>query len=185
MSTNEFASNAKGNTGVSLGATALGISILDLIQNGTLAGLFGGGNNEQAKLLAENTLLKSQQYSDQQTRPIFVEQARQAEQLVGLRNEMVLREQITDGKIAATAQAAAAGLSQVQMAHAALKQVVDSFSSAYVEGRRVTPLPQPAPVPPPYWPPYPFPVFAPPVVEQPTTPAGSSDATSGTKAAKG
>lgn len=186
MSTNEFASNAKGNTGVSLGATALGISILDLIQNGTLAGLFGGGNNEQAKLLAENTLLKSQQYSDQQTRPIFVEQARQAEQLVGLRNEMVLREQITDGKIAATAQAAAAGLSQVQMAHAALKQVVDSFSSAYVEGNRVTPLPLPAPVPPPYWPPYPYPpFFPPPVVEPPASAAGSSETTSGSKAARG
>lgn len=122
--------------------------------------MLGGENNRNAALQAENTLLKSQMYTDQQTRPMAVEQARQAEQLVALRNEMGLREQITDGKIAATAQAAAAGISQLQMAHANLKQVVDSFSSAYVEAGRVTPLPAPNPFPPvppygpypPYWP---------------------------------
>lgn len=177
---NEYASNAKGNYAATIGSVGFGLAALPLLNNGFLGGLFG--NNEQAKLMAENTMLKSQQYSDQQLAPVRIEQARQAEQIIALRTEMVLREQITDGKIAATAQAANAGISQVQMALGMLKQTVDSFSSAYVEAGRVTPLPAPNPFPPvpPYgpYPPY-WPFFPPPA----TPPA--TDATKGTTTTTG
>lgn len=184
---NEYASNAKGNTGVALGSVGLGLAALPLLNNGGLGGLLGGGINEQAKLMAENTMLKSQQYSDQQLMPVRMEQARQAEQIIALRTEMGLRDQIIDGKIAQTAQAATAGISQLQMAYGALKQTVDSFSSAYVEAGKVTPLPAPNPFPPvppygpypPYWPywPYSSPPAAPPTGD--VTKTGTSTATGG------
>ena len=178
MSTNtQYASNAKANTALSLGTVGFGISILDALQNGLLSGIFGGGNNEQAKLMAENTLLKSQQYSDQQTRPIVVEQARQAEQLVGLRNEMMLREQITDGKIANSVLTVNNGMTMLQGALSCLQRTVDGISSTYVPAGKVTPLPQPAPVPPPFWPPFP------PVPVVTVTPPATGGATGGTDAA--
>lgn len=185
MAENEFASNAKANTGVSLGAVGLGLAALPLLNNGALGGLLGGGISEQSKLLAENTLLKSQQYGDQNLTPVRIEQARQAEQIIALRTEMGLREQITDGKIAATAQAANAGISQVQMALGMLKQTVDSFSSTYVEAGRVTPLPAPNPFPPvpPYgpYPPY-WPFFPPPATPPAADTTKASGGTTGTGA---
>ena len=78
----EFASNAKGNTGVALGATGLGLGSLALLGgNGILGNLFGGGNcvcsenmvvnryelgQEQkiAELTADKKLLEATIYTD-------------------------------------------------------------------------------------------------------------------------
>lgn len=77
----EFASNAKGNTGVALGATGLGLGSLALLGgNGILGGLFGGNcgcsenmtinryelGQEQkiAELTADKKLLEATIYTD-------------------------------------------------------------------------------------------------------------------------
>ena len=67
----QYASNGKGNLGVTLGAIGTGLGAL--AGAGGLAGLFGvqGGNLEdrpvtryEMGLITENTLLKANQYSD-------------------------------------------------------------------------------------------------------------------------
>ena len=73
----EFASNAKANTGVALGATGLGIAVANALGNGGLGGLvgniFGGNNNNAAipQLLAENAMLKSENYSDKVGKEVY------------------------------------------------------------------------------------------------------------------
>ena len=77
----EFASNAKANTGVALGATGLGIAVANAMGNG-LGGLFGnlfGGNYAQQGLAlnalaqkdAEISLLKSENYSDKIGKEVY------------------------------------------------------------------------------------------------------------------
>lgn len=77
----EFASNAKANTGVALGATGLGIAVANAMGNGGLGGLVGnlfGNNAAQAanagyisQLQAENSLLKSENYADKVGREVY------------------------------------------------------------------------------------------------------------------
>lgn len=72
----EFASNAKANTGVALGATGLGIAVANALGNGGIGGLLGnvlGGNNNTAipQLLAENAMLKSENYSDKVGKEVY------------------------------------------------------------------------------------------------------------------
>lgn len=77
----EFASNAKANTGVALGATGLGIAVANAMGNG-LGGLFGnlfGGNYAQQGLAlnalaqkdAEIAMLKSENYSDKVGKEVY------------------------------------------------------------------------------------------------------------------
>ena len=98
----EYSSNAKGNTGVALGATALGLSTLGLSGNnngcgngGLLGGLFGGNNdnscNVSEKELAYSTALASceaKRYADQIAREesnlIFMEARRQDERIASV-----------------------------------------------------------------------------------------------------
>lgn len=57
----EYASNAKANTGVALGAVGTG---LNLLQN-CLGGVVGGGANPQVQaVMLENAQLKAEKYSD-------------------------------------------------------------------------------------------------------------------------
>lgn len=173
MATQEYASKGVAGTGLGLGIAGTALALLEN-NGGLLGGLLGGGN-KTAELMAENTLLKAQQYTDHQVCPVRVEQARQAEQINCIRGQMDLREQIIDGKIAQATLAANNGMTALQGALACLQRTVDGISSTYVPAGKVTPLPQPAPVPPPFWPPYPFPPV-PPVV----TPPATGGATGGT-----
>lgn len=84
----EFASNAKANTGVALGATGLGIAVANALGgccNGGLGGLFNGlfGNrccnngtealalNALAQKDAEIAMLKSENYSDKVGKEVY------------------------------------------------------------------------------------------------------------------
>lgn len=81
----EFASNAKANTGVALGATGLGIAVANALSNGSLnlGGLFGNRQSEIAagtaslalnKLAekdAEIAMLKSENYSDKVAKEVY------------------------------------------------------------------------------------------------------------------
>lgn len=67
----EYASNAKGNTGVALGSVALGTSVLNSLAsgNGILGGILGGGNAAaiNAAKDAEIAQLKAERYCDNVT----------------------------------------------------------------------------------------------------------------------
>lgn len=82
----EFASNAKANTGVALGATGLGLAAAQILGNsnglgGLLGNLFGGNQqglalNALAQKDAEIAMLKSENYSDKIGKEVY-EQHRQ------------------------------------------------------------------------------------------------------------
>lgn len=173
----EYASKGVAGTGLGLGIAGTALALLENNGNGLLGGLFGNNNAKMADLVAENTLLKSQQYTDQQTRPMVVELARQGEQINCINNQMALREQIVDGKIAQSALVANNGITQLQGALACLQRTVDGIASTYVPAGKVTPLPAPNPFPPvpPYGPP-PYPPFwpFPPPVASPTVQGGTT-----------
>lgn len=87
----EFASNAKANTGVALGGTALGLSALPLLSNCGLGNILGnlfGGNNRAvtdmqyiAGLQAENAMLKSENYSDKVGKDVYAQTLQDNRQL--------------------------------------------------------------------------------------------------------
>ena len=78
----EYASNSKGNTGVTLGAIGTGLSILNGLGNGGILGGWGGGAMRTAGALAEGQLcaglmaevqgLKAEKYADKNTADVFV-----------------------------------------------------------------------------------------------------------------
>jgi len=78
----EYASNSKGNTGVTLGAIGTGLSILNGIGNGGILGGWGCGAARTAGALAEGQLcaglmaevqgLKAEKYADKNTADVFV-----------------------------------------------------------------------------------------------------------------
>lgn len=77
----EYASNSKGNTGVTLGAIGTGLSILNGIGNGGILGGWGGGAMRTAGALAEGQIcaglmaevqgLKAEKYADRNTADVY------------------------------------------------------------------------------------------------------------------
>ena len=82
----EFASNAKANTGVALGATGLGLAAAQALNNGGLGGILSGlvgGNNQQGLALnalaqkdAEIAMLKAENYSDKVGKEVYEQHRR-------------------------------------------------------------------------------------------------------------
>lgn len=82
----EFASNAKANTGVALGATGLGLAAAQMLGNGNglggiLGNLFGGNQqglalNALAQKDAEIAMLKSENYSDKVGKEVYEQHRR-------------------------------------------------------------------------------------------------------------
>lgn len=82
----EFASNAKANTGVALGATGLGIAAAQALSNGglgnALSNILGGGNqqglalNALAQKDAEIAMLKAENYSDKVGKEVYEQHRR-------------------------------------------------------------------------------------------------------------
>lgn len=81
----EFASNAKANTGVALGATGLGLAAAQALGNGGLGGILGNlfGGNQQGLALnalaqkdAEIAMLKSENYSDKIGKEVYEQHRR-------------------------------------------------------------------------------------------------------------
>lgn len=123
------------------GAWTGGIGTLFGLVNGGLARLFGGPgpfpppggpgapvSQEVLALTAENSVLKSQVYTDGQTRPLAVEQARQGEQIACLEKQMGLRQQIVEQKIDNVAQVSALGMQCLQQAVAGIQQALGSVT---------------------------------------------------------
>lgn len=151
----EFATTGKGNAALATGITGLSIAGLQAIApGGILSGIFGPrppfppfpppGPDPYNALLAENTLLKSNQYTDQSTLETKLEVARQGERLQALKEQQVLYNQIIDGKIALSTQTATAAFQQTQQAIACLQATVSQIALPFVPGYKINP-----PYPPP------------------------------------
>ena len=179
----EFASKGVAGTGLGLGiaGTALG-----LLNNGN-GNILGGRliikyKQQQDKineLMTENTYLKATKYTDEAVNPLRIEVTRLQAENVCLNKQLDLREQIMEGKITNVAQAANAGISQLQCAINCLQNTVSGIASTYVPAAKVTPLPAPNPFPPappygPYW------IPVPPMQPMPPPVPPASGAASGT-----
>ena len=179
----EYAGKGVAGTGLGLGIAGTALGVLNGGADGLLGGLLGGGN-KVGQLMAENTELKANKYSDDKMLPYIVEQAKQGEQIKALEQKFGMQMEIVDGKIANAVLTTNNGLTQLQGALNCLQRTVDGISSTYVPAAKVTPLPQPNPFPPvppygPYLPPFPPFVPVPPVVVAP--PATDAAAAGGAK----
>lgn len=124
------------------GAWSGGIGTVLGALNGGIARLFGapgpfppppGGpgapvSQEMLALTAENSTLKAQIYTDGQTRPLAVEQAKQGERIACLEKQMDLRQQIVEQKIDNVAQTAALGMQCLQQTVAGIQQALGSVT---------------------------------------------------------
>ena len=147
-----------------------------------------------AALVAENTQLKAQVYTDGQVKELNAEicslrqevtkqggeiaclNMRTDERFAAAEKTAVLQQEITDGKIARVADAATCGINNLQCSLNCLQQTVAGITRTYVPAGSVTPLPAPYPFPP--SPPYlPFPPVMPTV--QSGTQSGTTETTGG------
>lgn len=158
----EYASKGVGagalTTGI-IGTSLAGLMALNGNGGNLLGGLFGN-NDKMATLMAENTQLKSQVYTDSQVKDLNAEicalrqeVTKQGCEIDCIRQQEAMREQITDGKIARVADAATCGIQQLQCSLNCLQQTVNGITRTFVPAGAVTPLPTPYPYPP--TPPYP------------------------------
>ena len=118
-------SNTLGVLGTTSGFTALGLELLPNLLGG-LRPPPGPPPVTQAELAltAENAQLKAERYTDQQTRPLAVEQARQGAQIECLNKQIELQAKITDAKIDNVAQVSAMGISALQAAVASVTRLM-------------------------------------------------------------
>lgn len=118
-------SNTLGVLGTTSGFTALGLELLPNLLGG-LRPPPGPPPVTQAELAltAENAQLKAERYTDQQTRPLAVEQARQGAQIECLNKQIELQAKITDAKIDNVAQVSALGISALQAAVASVTRLM-------------------------------------------------------------
>ena len=136
--TNDYASKGLAEFGAWTGGIGTVLGAL----NGGVARLFGGVgpfppppggpgapvSQAELALTAENATLKSQVYTDGQTRPLAIEQARQGEQIICLEKQMGLRQQIVEQKIDNVAQVSALGMQCLQQTVAAIQQALGSVT---------------------------------------------------------
>lgn len=136
----EFA--GKGVAGSALGLAIGGLSLAAL-QGGLLPGLTGGNvnNAEMEALRAENTLLKGNQYTNEQMKDVIVAQAVQGQKLADMEKQMELKEEITAQRIAAVATAANNGIAALGAALTGLQNTVNGITATYIPAAKMTPNP--------------------------------------------
>lgn len=130
----DYASAGLGQTGAWLGGIGTALALV----NGGLGRVLGGGlfpppppggpggpvSQEMLALTAENAVLKSQVYTDAQTRPLAVTQAAQGEQIACIQKQMDLRQQIVEQKIDNVAQVSGMGIAALQQAVASVTKLM-------------------------------------------------------------
>lgn len=88
-------------------------------------------------LTAENTGLKSNNFTLMQVQPLQVQIAQQGEQIACLSKQMELNNQIIDGKIAQVACTANSGISALQIQLTNLQNTVNSVIQPFVPNTKV------------------------------------------------
>lgn len=69
----EYASKGVAGTGLGLGIAGTALSLLNNNGGNVLGGLLGGGSNRMSELLAENSMLKSENYSDKVAKEVYAQ----------------------------------------------------------------------------------------------------------------
>ena len=165
----EFASKGVSGTALGLGiAWTVGlVNSMSQNGNGFLGGLFGNGGQLE-ELRAENTLLKSQQYTDAQDKEQQREMCQLQAEVAALKKDVEYQTQLIDCKIAKVADTANCGIAALQCSLECLQKTVAGITQTFVPAQAITPLPAPWPYPP--VPPY----YVPPATAQTSTQSGSS-----------
>lgn len=150
----DYASKGVANAGLTTGiiGTVLGAAASSNNCNGgILGGLFGGNGCNRAgwgmaevqyvsQLQAENAMLKSENYSDKVAREVYQQTLADNKQLrQDIRDEMALREQITDGKIAQVTCQVANGFTATNTALASLQNTVNLITRTVIPKDAICP----------------------------------------------
>ena len=69
----EYASKGVAGTGLGLGIAGIALGLLNNNGGNVLGGLLGGGSNRVSELLAENSMLKSENYSDKVAKEVYAQ----------------------------------------------------------------------------------------------------------------
>lgn len=150
----DFASKSLGGWGLGLGAagTLFGAAALSNNNNncgggGLFANLFGGnrcGCNDGfglvASILAENAMLKAENYSDKVAREVYEQSRADDKQLrQDIRDELALREQITAGKIESLANVTTCSFNSVGTAITNLANTVNGITKLVIPPTAICP----------------------------------------------
>ena len=148
----DFASKGVANGGLITGiiGTVLGASASSNNCNGGILGGLLGGNRcggmglaesqYVASILAENGMLKAENYSDRVAKEVYQQTLADNKQLrQDIRDELALREQITAGKIESLANVTTCGFNAVNTAIANLANTVNGVTKTVIPTTAICP----------------------------------------------
>ena len=148
----DFASKGVANAGLTTGiiGTVLGAAAnSNNCNGGILGGLFGGNrcggmglaeSQYVASILAENGMLKAENYSDRVAKEVYQQTLADNKQLrQDIRDELALREQITAGKIESLANVTTCGFNAVNTAIANLANTVNGVTKTIIPMSAICP----------------------------------------------
>ena len=149
----DYASKGVAGSGLGLGiaGTALGLLNAGNGCGGLLGGLFGGnrcgygalglGESQYvASILAENGMLKAENYSDRVAKEVYQQTLSDNKQLrQDIRDELALREQIMAGKIESLANATTCNFNAVNTAIANLANTVSGITKVVIPTTAICP----------------------------------------------
>lgn len=137
--------------GKTIAGTALALLNNNNCGNGVLGGLFGGnrcgygalglGESQYvASILAENGMLKAENYSDRVAKEVYQQTLTDNKQLrQDIRDELALREQIMAGKIESLANATTCNFNAVNTAIANLANTVSGITKVVIPTTAICP----------------------------------------------
>lgn len=147
----DFASKGVANAGLTTGiiGTVLGAAASSNNCNGgLLSGLLGGNrcgyglaeSQYVASILAENGMLKAENYSDRVAKEVYQQTLADNKQLrQDIRDELALREQITAGKIESLANVTTCSFNAVNTAIANLANTVNGITKCVIPATAICP----------------------------------------------
>lgn len=147
----DFASKGVANAGLTTGiiGTVLGAAAnSNNCNGGLLGGLFGGNrcgyglaeSQYVASILAENGMLKAENYSDRVAKEVYQQTLADNKQLrQDIRDELALREQITAGKIESLANVTTCNFNAVNTAIANLANTVSGITKCVIPTTAICP----------------------------------------------
>lgn len=147
----DFASKGVANAGLTTGiiGTVLGAAASSNNCNGGLLGGLLGGNRcgyglaesqYVASILAENGMLKAENYSDRVAKEVYQQTLADNKQLrQDIRDELALREQITAGKIESLANVTTCSFNAVNTAIANLANTVNGITKCVIPATAICP----------------------------------------------
>lgn len=148
----DYASKGMAGTGLGFGIAGTTLAALSLLIGGGLPGNWLGGNRcgygaiglgesqYVASILAENGMLKAENYSDRVAKEVYQQTLADNKQLrQDIRDELALREQITAGKIESVANVATCNFNAVNTAIANLANTVNGITKCVIPATAICP----------------------------------------------